>query len=441
MPAKKKYTAAERAAYGRKMAAARAKASTRPISRVSGRGFYKGFSRQAGALAGSLVGAAYGAPTLGGAVGGYLGQKISDITGFGAYDISHLKRNTLVLPRNPRILNDANKEGAVVISHREHIGTVKSSTAFTLQYELSLNPAQQATFPWLSAIASNFTQYEMMGCIFQFVSTSGNAVSSTNNALGEVIMTSNANALDSSYVNKTQMLNSDFAQSFAPSVNGALPIECSPSQSTLSRLYTRYGAPRAGADLRMADLSKVTIATSGMQADDIEIGELYVVYQVALYKPQLVTELGFTDPAAHYQITGATNVQPFGTSVQLGVNAVDTIGLTFDVPTSKLIFPRNTSGKFIIKVAWSGSLATNLTAPNTVLTNCDPVLMFDNSTSSVQNGDTTGGNQNSKNYLDVAIEITDSSKEAIVDYAIMVGPASINMADIYVWRINYDLGM
>jgi hypothetical protein len=433
MPQKRKYTAAQKRAFAARMARARA-ASSRSTKTVSGRGFYKGFSRDAGAFLGRAVGGRYGLGAPGAAIGGHLGQKFADITGFGSYNIPFsLTRNTLALPNNPRIKNDLEREGAVVISHREHIGTVKSSTAFQIQYELPLNPAQEATFPWLSSTSSNFTQYEMLGCIFEYVSTSGDAVSSTNNALGEVIMTSNANSLDTSYVNKTQMLNSDFCQAFSPSRNGALPIECAPQQSTLTKLYTRYGAVKPGADLRMSDLGVVTIATSGMQAADIEIGELYVNYQVALFKPQLVEELGFTQPMAYYELAGVTGLVPLGTSSGR-TSIIDTIGCTFNSTT--LIIPRNTSGRWQMDYVVQGSSVLTV-RPLITLVNAQPINATRNGTQPFIDD---AGNTSDTYMLTYTFEITDPTDEARVVFS-STGtlPTTPSTSDIRLTQLNWDV--
>jgi len=433
MPPKSKqtrYTAAQKAAYAKRMAAART--STRQTAPVRGRGFYKGFSRDIGTALGAAVGGFTGGvpgALTGAKFGSMAGSGFSRITGLGAYKI---QKNSLVLPTNPRIMNSVQREGAVVVSHREHIGTVKSSIAFTLQYELPLNPAQDGTFPWLSAIAQNFTQYEMLGCIFEYVSTSGNAVSSTNNALGEVIMTSNANSLDSSYVSKTQMLNSDFCQAFAPSSHGALAIECAPQQSTLTKLYTRYGANADTADIRMSDLGKVTIATSGMQAADIEIGELYVNYQVAFFKPQLVEELGYTVQTAYYDLlTGVGNATPTGTSPDA---FFDSIGVTFD--GNEVIIPRNTSGKFMVEFYWKGTSAA-VTYPNiTAQDNMSNAYAFVGQTASL-NSNT--GTTTDKLYMRHAFFLTDSSKQGSFTLgAAGTLPTTVTKADMIITQINYD---
>lgn len=431
MPTKRTYTAAEKKAYASRMAKSRTR-STRPTSTVSGRGFYKGFGRDVGRFVGGVAGRGVGLSGPLAELGGYIGNRASKITGFGSYSIPDaLTQNTLVLPSNPRIVNDLQREGAVVISHREHIGTVKSSIGFTRQYELPINPGQNATFPWLSAVASNFTQYEMLGVIFEYVSTSGNAISSTNNALGEVIMTVNANSLDPSYVNKTQMLNSDFTQAFAPSSNGALPVECSPQLSTLTKLYVRFGSNPSGGDLRMSDLGVFTMATSGMQQADVEIGELYVNYQLALIKPQLVSELGYTTPTAYYQLVGSTNAAPIGTGP---VANFDSIGITFS--GNVVTIPRNVSSRLLVRFHWFGA-STAIVTPGVVSqVNNTNVLLFNNvSTNIIYNTPSTSTDL----FLEFALELTDPSIEGSFTLnGAGTLPTSLVASEMMITQVNYE---
>ena len=95
---------------------------------------------------GSTIGAAVGGPP-GALLGGSSveGPRLfKAITGFGDYRVEH---NTLMLGVwAPEIVNSANR-GSVIIRHREYLGDVNATTAFTLQ-QYPINPGQQLTFPW-----------------------------------------------------------------------------------------------------------------------------------------------------------------------------------------------------------------------------------------------------------------------------------------------------
>ena len=164
---------------------------------------------------GSTIGAAVGGPP-GALLGGVLGRGahalFKAITGFGDYRVEH---NTLMLGgmSPPEIVNSANR-GSVIIRHREYLGDVNATTAFTLQ-QYPINPGQQLTFPWLSQVAESFEEYRLRGAIFEFKSLSSDAVlsSATSSALGSVIMATQYDVLDEPFLNKMEMENYEFANS------------------------------------------------------------------------------------------------------------------------------------------------------------------------------------------------------------------------------------
>lgn len=412
-----------------------------PRNKITGRGFYKGFGRDVGTFLGTAAGRLTGIPGLG-AVGGRLGAYGSKITGFGAYDTSNAA-GRLVLPNNPRIANEVKLEGGVIINHREYIGDVTSSTAFTKKYELPLNPAMPSSFPWLSGTAANFQEYIPMGIIYEYVSSSGSAVSSTNNALGSVMMSCQYNSMDQAYGSKAEMLNENFAQSFAPSCNGALPIECDREQSVLHKHYTRHGAVEAGADIRMYDLGKVTVATQGMQADDIVVGSLYVNYQFALLKPQLAEGIGELAATCNLGLN-ASSITSANPIIGTGVNVkYDNIGVSFAVVGGKdrIIIPPNTVGKFILYAFWGGAASAVCAAPTVLYDNLKVISVLGGGLY----GDDVGmqhcdSHTNTTTWLVRTIEVIESSLGGYIEFGNDgVLPGSLARANLTITQLNRDV--
>lgn len=123
-----------------------------------------------------------------------------------------------------------NSKNGVRIRHREFIQDVSSSTSFVNQL-FSINAGLASTFPWLSQIAPNFEQYKFHGLIFEFRSTSANALNSTNTALGTVILGTDYNTAAAAFTSKQQMENNEWTCSTKPSLSVIHPIECAPSQN------------------------------------------------------------------------------------------------------------------------------------------------------------------------------------------------------------------
>jgi len=174
-------------------------------------------------------------------------------------------------------------EGIVHVKHREFLGTINSSIAFKTQV-FELNPGLARLMPWGSSIANSFQQYTIKSMVFEFVSTSATSlVSGTNTALGQVSIATQYDSIQPDFRNLNDMLNSQFATSTKISSDLVHAVETEKYQTTALPLYTRSG--RAPGDIRLYDLGKTTFATYGAQADDNQIGQLWISYDICFFKP------------------------------------------------------------------------------------------------------------------------------------------------------------
>lgn len=266
------------------------------------------------------------------AAGGLAKRWFSSVTGMGAYRI---RKNSLM--NGPPLFNDE----PVYFTHREFIADVTGSTTFASTV-YSVNPGMSETFPWLSGQMAGFEQYIFEGLLFEFKSTSANALNSTNTALGTVIMATNYDALDQPFSNKQQMEAYEFAVATKPSESCIHPVECDPRKNTLSELYVRANTAVTNGDLRMYDLGNFTIATAGMQAA-ATIGELWVTYKVKAIRKKLSTPTGdnlgsykVSGFAATGSILGAAVYSP-GNNLNITWTSLATGAFTFDAPGRYLI--------------------------------------------------------------------------------------------------------
>jgi len=270
-----------------------------------------------GKIIGSAVGTYFGGP-VGGAIGSVVGSGaqslIRRVTGFGDYSVS----NNYFVTGNDAVPEFTNSERCTTITHKEYIADVitgpnlvGSSTQFNIQ-SYDINPGINTTFPWLNAIAANYEQYIIQGMIFEFKTNSAMAVSSTNTALGTVIMATQYNSLSLSFVNKQQMENYEFSQACVPSESALHPIECDPKQTQCNGIFNiRLPIAKPG-DIRLYDIGRFSIATQGMQAANVNIGELWVTYKICLLKPRLTTTIF---PALLLSVPGSqfiSGTAPFG---------------------------------------------------------------------------------------------------------------------------------
>jgi hypothetical protein len=363
-------------------------------------------------------------PTLGG-VGGQLGtiagNFLSKIFGLGAYK---MKQNS-VFERmsNSQVPVMHSQSESIVFRHREYIADVSSSVSFASTV-YSINPGLSSTFPFLSSIALSFQEYEFRGLVFEYKSTSADALNSTNTALGSVCLAAQYRADAPVFFDKQQLLNEMWSCDAKPSECFILPIECSPKENPLKVQYVRGGPLPANQDVKLFDLAKLTVATVGSQAAAV-IGELWASYEVAFYKPQLSQGLALYADTAMYSTTGAVTASPFGTARVL---ANDTIGLT--IANNLISFPLGSQGNYMLLCAYGGSAVTSsFTIP--ILTNCS---FFTTSTSSY-----FGSTGTSSTFSDLYcfVTISDPTKVAtIASSSNWVIPTSTTYALLFVTQIN-----
>ena len=304
---------------------------------------------------------------LGSLAGEYLGGLAQSAFGLGDYVV---KSNTLLAPEPPTIINDSVK-GGITFRHKEYLRDIVTSStpgAFNLDSYL-LNPGNPKTFPWLSQVAQNFEQYSLEGVLFEFRSMSADALNSTNTALGTVIMATNYDSIDAPFKSKGEMENYEWGMSSKPSCNMIHPIECAPRQTSITELYILDGPVPSGADPRLYHWGNMQIATNGFQGTSVNIGELWVSYQIRLLKPKIYSAVGLEIGTYVSLNSSYTNALPLGNGT-LDI-LYDTIGMIWDPPNRNIGFPVLGLRKhYEVIIRWTGSLTVGITYPSLLFSNC-----------------------------------------------------------------------
>ncbi len=249
-------------------------------------------------------------------------------------------------------------EGCTVLANREYLGDILSSQNFAMSVSATINPGLSEYFPWLSSVAKNYTQYRFRSLMFHYKSTSG--ALTTTQALGQIIGSANYNVYEAEPTTKSQLLNTIFAQSTVPSEDCNFAIECEPSQTvTGGLLYVRGGTPAQG-DLRLYDLGNFYLATNGMSADNVKMGELWISYEIELYKPQLPSNsIGGTNLTI-ISNSAYTNAAPLGSGTQTITQ--NDLGLT--VSGTVITFPELAQGKYCVTILWQQTSNTTIVGQN-----------------------------------------------------------------------------
>lgn len=186
---------------------------------------------------------------------------------------------------------------SIIISHREYLGDIFGPpVGVNFQnntYEL--NPGLEQSFPWLSQIACNYDEYELLQCMFTFRSTTTDIGSSTTGQCGTLVVATQYNIGAAPFADKETMMSYDAAMSCKTTEEMIHGVECNPDKlSGAPGKYIRTGPVKPSEDLKTYDHARVNIAVcntpSGYAAQSL--GEVWVSYTVKLRKPRFYAALG-----------------------------------------------------------------------------------------------------------------------------------------------------
>jgi hypothetical protein len=342
------------------------------VNGLTGRGAYtwrqagRDISSGLGSVAGGVLGARGGKYGIGvgSSVGGGIGAEVGNmIFGRGAYNVSQnsLYSHGTVLSEGMDTPKFIEGNQSTRISHCEFVQDIVvpgAPTAFT-NLQFVINPGNPALFPWLSSIANNYQQYELMGMVVHFKSTSTDF--STSGALGSVIMATNYDVLEVPFANKIIMENSQYAVSAKPSLSQLHAIECDPKLTVSDVKYIRNASSSTtvSQDARFYDHGSFQIATVGLSAAAGQVlGELWVTYDIKLLKPEIVNTSSLL---VGQRILGNTNISK--TNVW-GDSPIVTGSVLATTAGNTLVFQR--AGQYLIDWNLGGSLIINPAQAGTV---------------------------------------------------------------------------
>ena len=304
---------------------------------------------------GIMYGSSYASPYVGPSIARKMGRSASKYIGAGEYTLTDAKDAKNILSSSVPTMHA--KRESVIIQHREYLRDISSSVSFSMQ-TLNFNPGLVATFPWASGIAQNFSQYKVLGAVVEYISTSADSLNSTNTALGSVAIAMNYNSTAGAFLNKQQIENEVGSVSGRPSTNLVCAVEVARTQTAQNLYYVRNGALASNQNIQFYDICDICVATVGSQAVAV-CGELWINYEIELFKPHLNNLLYSSVPNASLICQAPTNSLPFGTS--RSTPQYDNIGITFPTNSTMLI-PAGFSGLFSFNYYCAGS-SSSITAP------------------------------------------------------------------------------
>lgn len=379
------------------------------------------FSKLAGTAGGFLGG------PLGATVGSGLGNLASTILGFGDYSV---RKNSILSASATGVPFMHSSDNSIRIKHKEFITDITATTAFSNQ-QFDVNPGLSGTFPFLSSIARSFTTYSIEGMVFYYKSTSADALNSTNTALGTVILASQYDVNEAQYTTKQEMEGSSFGNSAPPSKDQIHPIECDTSQNRASIFYVRSGDVPASGVKSNFDLCNFQIASSGVQATSV-VAELWVSYDVCLYKPQITVPKGLNIPSSLLNLANVTNSAMLGTSM---VETWNSLGVTVNHATGTVItIPANNHGTYICEISWTGD-STSSVQIGLTLANATTIPIYQGNSSGVLQTSGTVTNF----VITNCFKLTDPNVLATLTYDSATLPANVTSATILISSFNGNI--
>jgi len=373
-------------------------------------------------------------------------------TGLGEYNI---KRNSLMgmidLGQGvPRVMN-SNKGEATIINHRDYLGDlvtgsagVGGSSSFTLQ-TFALNPGNSGLFPFLSTIAQRFQEYEVRGCLIELKTLSSDYAASLS--MGAMFAAADYNVLGPAPHTKQQLENMEYAQSCKPSKTLIMPIECDPRNDSNTHLYVATESNYQGGDKRLFDLCNVYIGSSGVPSPLTPIAEIWVTYEVALYKPIITTPDASPEGySTQIQFREIARDRPLGTvhATLPGSNPDFVIlpdGATVDFPAGK-------AKNYLVVINWTGSASSTCGYPTLSFSGALSLINNQWSASGVYFADNTCQGEEGIATSDMQMiffcRMKDPGNAGQFDGSFTLGdngtyPAGTNACDLVITEMSHDM--
>jgi hypothetical protein len=274
-------------------------------------------------------------------------------------------QSVTIMPSGPR---------TVTLRYKEYLGDVythpTTAGAFYIN-TYSINPGLVTSFPWLSGIAFQYEQWTPNGIVYEFRSTSSEYVSTQ--ALGSVIMATEYDQLDTTFSSKQEMLNAAYSNEAKPSQQILHGIECARGDNPRTIYYVRPGVLTTVANIRDYDLGTFCVATQGGATANLNLGSLYVHYDITFRKETSRVPASISGGSSIWGLSTNTNLtvtnlfQDYGTNgwsnVSNGLNI--TLGNTAAGTANRVIFPPTiSSGYFIIAHELVGTGMSAITNPS-----------------------------------------------------------------------------
>jgi hypothetical protein len=226
-------------------------------------------------------------------IGGHLGHAaeglFKTLLGFGDYsEVENINQpepmnNTIMGLQTPTVthaVENMHWNGQVTrVAHREYIGSISMTAGFACA-SYAIDPTSTFMFPWLSTLAKNFQKWKLLGCVFEYVPTSTNAISGGSPAVGQVCLSILYDIEGPPSTSLQNLLNNQGSVSARPQDQMVCAVECDPGETPLNPLYIAHPGTSVF-EPHFYEFADLQIATQGPAAYS-DAGQLWVTYDVQL---------------------------------------------------------------------------------------------------------------------------------------------------------------
>lgn len=255
-------------------------------------------------------------------------------------------------------------EGPPRITHREFIGPVVSDGTQKFSTKIyRIQPGlkgRDVLFPWGSSVAACFQQYELLGMVLEYRTTSSNFAA--DSALGSVMLSTLYDANASPLATQSAVDNNDYTTSSVPSASVYHPIECATKESPTVVRYVRTGNAALENDERLDDVGVFQVSQFGITAPaGSQLGELWATYDIKFMKAALPDlHVGTTWAAGGVAVDTASFNSDCLVNFTVNENSSLPVEIGASVGPGKLALPVGYNGAFALIFTSSCSGAADL---------------------------------------------------------------------------------
>lgn len=328
---------------------------------------------------------------------------------------------------SPEVVSSGDKPG--IVRFREYVRDVYSNQNFQIQ-TIEINPGLPSAFPWLSLQARGYQRYKIRGMVVEFVTTIGPYGGANVN--GTVSLSARYDLTLPQPTNIASCLNSKFAVPGRPVDNIMMAVECAHDMTPVNVHEIRLGALPSGADPFMFDHCYVDIANVGQADSTIQIGQIWISYEVELEFPIATDGLSSTTVSDHFSLGTVTSSSNWGDTSTADKN--NSIGCT--LTGTQLRFPPWVrDGTFYITSNYYAASASTITAPVITTSRCNAVASFGGASASVVWSPFTGVSSN-RFAFDFIIDVTGVGPVVTLTGLTFTG---LTTGDLYILPIKADV--